>query len=228
MGCFSIMDKIRYSKVIRDYSSYEMKKFGNAALNWQPFVITINSRQMFLHKFKHPERVKTGNCWENVLSLTTIENNSITLIFPGWKKVLRLALQILDSREDLGIGEVVFSVLEVAPFWLLDWVNALFQECLCLEIALCLWWWKVWTEKINQSLGLSCSVHNIFSFWMWILSQETIQIIFRGWNMSFNCKQTRGQFYLIFTYSSEVQKCYAVMIFFLFFIFCTASNILWV
>lgn len=93
-----------------------MKMFGNAALNWQPFVITINTRQMFLHKFKHQERVKMGNCWKNVLSLTSIENNSITLIFPGWKKVLRLALQILDSREGLGIGEVVFSVFGGCSF----------------------------------------------------------------------------------------------------------------
>lgn len=121
--------------------------------------------------------------------------------FSGWKKVLILALQILDSREGVGTWESgVFSVWRLFLSGSLTEYALFFQECLCLESTS--WWWKVWTEKINQRLGLSCSMHNIFSSWMWILSQETIQIIFRGWNVSFNCKQTRGQLYLILTHSS--------------------------
>lgn len=191
-----------------------MKKFVNAALNWQPFVITIKPGKWFCTNSNTKKELRQETAGKNVLPLTTIEN---TLIFPGWKKVLGLALQILDSREGLGLERWCFQCLEVASFWLLDWVYTHFQECLCLESTSCLWWWKVWTEKINQNLGLSCSMHNIFSSWMWFRSQETIQIVFRSWNVSFNCKQTRDQFYLIFTYFSEVQKCYALKMFFIFY-----------
>lgn len=119
-----------------DYSS-RIKNLGNAALNWQPFVIALNTRQMlFLHRFIHQERVKKGKFWKNVLSPSTTVNIrlhhfNIFPFFPGWKKVLRLALQILDSREGVGTWEGgVFQCLEIAPFWLLDRVCTLFPRML--------------------------------------------------------------------------------------------------
>ena len=51
--------------------------------------------------------------------------------FPGWRKVLRFALQILDFKKGVGIWEGVFSVFGgVAPFWLLDQVCTLFPRML--------------------------------------------------------------------------------------------------
>lgn len=174
---------------------------------------------LFLHKFIYQERVKKGKCWKNVLSLSTtvniqVHHFDIFPFFPGWKKVLRLALQILDSREGVGTWEGgVFSVWRLLLSGSLTEYALFFQECLCLESTL--WWRKVWTEKINQRLGLLCSVHNIFSSWMWTLSQETIQII-QGLNVSFNCKHTRGQLYLISTHCSWLQKHCALRICFIF------------
>lgn len=69
-----------------------------------------------LYKSVHQERVKKEKCWKDMLSLSTTMNIQrhhfdIFPFFPGWKKVLRLALQILDSREGFGTWEGgVFSV----------------------------------------------------------------------------------------------------------------------
>ena len=114
-----------------------MKQLGNAALSWQSFVITLSTRRMFLHKFTQQERVKKGNCWKNLLSLNTTENNSITLRFFLFSR-LEEGTQISITNPGLQGGSWnlerwCFQRLEVSPFWLLDCACTFFQECLCLE-----------------------------------------------------------------------------------------------
>lgn len=112
-----------------------MKNLRNAALNWQPFVTTISTRQMFLHKFIHQGRVKKRRYWKNVLSLRTYSwvTNTFyifTFFFKMEKGTQSSITNLEFPRGSWKLGRRCFQCLGVAPFWLLERVCTLFPRML--------------------------------------------------------------------------------------------------